>query len=80
VTRAELRKIVADVLEIDPGQLKSEADLKEIESFDSVAVLTLLIELDEKAGIKLELSDIRELRYFGDIERLAERQGFSLAD
>jgi acyl carrier protein len=80
VKRAELRKVVAEVLEIEPDVLDSDTDLTAIETFDSVSVLTLMIALDEQAGIKMRPADARELRYYGDIERLAEKQGIVLAD
>jgi acyl carrier protein len=78
--RAELRGIVAYVLEIEPDQLDSDTDLTTIEMFDSVSILTLMIELDEKAGIKMTAADTRGLRYYGDFERLAAKQGIVLTD
>jgi len=78
--RAELRTIVGGVLEVEPGSLGPETDLNSIETFDSVSVLTLMITLDEQAGIKITPVDANALRYYGDIERLAEKQGVELAD
>jgi len=78
--REELRRIVADVLEIEPDQLEPDTDLTTIEMFDSVSILTLMIEFDEKAGIKMTPADSRGLRYYGDIEKLAARQGVELTD
>ena len=78
--RSALREIVAEVLEIEPDELDSGTDLTTIELFDSVSVLTLMIELDEQCGIKMSPADARELRYYGDFERLAERQGITLTD
>ena len=78
--REDLREIVAEELEVEPEELDSGTDLTTIEMFDSVSVLTLMIELDEQCGIKMSPADTRELRYYGDIERLAERQGITLTD
>jgi acyl carrier protein len=80
VTRAELRKIVADVLEVDPSQLAPEVELGSFQTFDSVAVLTLIIELDEKAGIRLSPSAAGALKRYGDIENVAAQGGVTLAD
>jgi acyl carrier protein len=80
VTRAELKKIVADVLEVDPGQLAPEVQLGSIDTFDSVSVLTLIIELDEKAGIKVSPSAAGALKRYGDIENLAAQSGVVLTD
>ena len=80
MTRAELRKIVADVLEVDPDQLAPEVELGSIEGFDSVSVLSLIIELDEKAGIKLPPTAAGALKRYGDIEGLAAQSGVALTD
>jgi len=78
--KSELREIVAKELEVDPEQLTPDTDLKTIETFDSVSILTLTIALDERAGIKLTPTDASALRYYGDIEKLAEKQGITLVD
>lgn len=80
MTKAELRGIVADVLEIEPDELSSDTDLTMIETFDSVAVLTLIIELDEKVGLKMGPAEAEVLRHYRDIEELAATQGIELDD
>jgi acyl carrier protein len=80
MTRDRLRQVVADVLEVEPEQLCPETDLITIETFDSVGILTLMIALDEQAGIKLGPSDMRDVRYYRDIESLAEGRGVALTD
>jgi acyl carrier protein len=80
VKRTELREIVAAVLEINPEELNADTNLTTIETFDSVSTLTLMVELGEKAGIRVSPSDVRDLRYYRDIERLAERQNIELTD
>lgn len=78
--RAELRAIVAQELEVEPEELGTDTDLTTIEMFDSVTILTLMIALDEQAGIKMTPADASKLRFFGDIEALAEKQGIALTD
>jgi acyl carrier protein len=78
--RADLRAIVASVLEIDPTSLGAETDLNSIDTFDSVSILTLMIMLDEQAGIKISPAEANALRFFGDIEQLAERQGIVIVE
>lgn len=80
VKRSELRQIVAGVLEVKPEELNGDSDLTTIGTFDSVSVLSLMVELGEKAGIRMSPADTRDLRYYRDIERLAERQGIELLD
>jgi len=76
---ADLRKIVADVLEIDPELLHRDADLTKFPGFTSVAVLTLMIELDTQAAIKMLPEEAGKLRRYGDIERVVERHGLMLS-
>ena len=78
--RADLRAIVAGILEIDPNSLSPETDLNSIDTFDSVNVLTMMITLDEQAGIKVSPADANALRNYGDIERMAEKQGIELLE
>ncbi|MGQ9928052.1 MAG: hypothetical protein ACUVS4_14420 [Chloroflexaceae bacterium] len=79
MTRAELRRIVADVLEVDPELLRSDTELTQIETFTSVAVLTLMIELDMQAGVKILPEEASKLRLYGDIEAVVERHGVTLS-
>lgn len=79
MTRAELRRIVADVLEVDPELLQSDTELTQIETFTSVAVLTLMIELDMQAGVKILPEEASKLRLYGDIEAAVERHGVALS-
>lgn len=80
MNRADLKAIVAGVLEIEPDRLDAETELGSIESFDSVSVLTLMIALDERAGIRISPSEASALRVYGDIERAAARQGIALEE
>lgn len=78
--RYELKVIVADVLEIDPELLSAEVDLDTFENFDSVHVLMLVLELEQKAGVVMTSEEASKLRFYGDIERIAERRGVALTD
>jgi acyl carrier protein len=80
MNRFALRKIVAEGLEIDPELLEPDTDLTTIETFDSVAVLMLMLALDEQAGIKMSPEDASRLQYYRDVEALADRQGIVLTD
>lgn len=80
MTRADLKAIVAGVLEIEPGLLAAETEFNSIESFDSVSVLTLMIALDEQAGIRISPGEASTLRSYRDIERAAARQGIELEE
>ena len=78
--RSDLKLIVADVLGIEASSLGSDSDLRSIDTFDSVSVLTLMIALDEQAGVKLSPGEANALRFYGDIEKAAAKQGIELLD
>ncbi len=80
MNRFALRKIVAEGLEIDPEILEPDTDLTTIETFNSVAVLMLMLALDEQAGIKMSPEEASRLHYYRDFEALADRQGIVLTD
>jgi acyl carrier protein len=80
VKRDELRALVAEILEIDPQSLRSEVELASLDNYDSVMLLSLMIRLDEGAGIKMTPGDVPSMRTYGDIEGLAARQGIALTD
>lgn len=78
--RTDLRRLVADVLELDPELLQGEVNLTQFESFNSVAVLSLMIELDMQAGVKMQPEEASKLRFYSDIERVVEGKGITLTD
>ena len=69
---------MARVLEIEPGLLTPETDLRQLKSFDSVNVLNLMLTLNLEANIQMSPADAKNLRQFGDLIRLAEKQGIAL--
>ena len=80
MNRDELRRVVADILELEPGELEPDTDLRSIEAFDSVSILSLMIELHDQAGAAISPMEASKLRCYGDIERLLEEKGVSLSD
>ncbi|MEI6393243.1 MAG: acyl carrier protein [Verrucomicrobiota bacterium] len=74
----DLRQIVAGVLEVEPEQLTPETDLRQFDTFDSVNVLNLMMTLNIEANIQMSPADAQNLRQFGDLIRLAEKQGIAL--
>jgi acyl carrier protein len=51
--KADLKAVVAEIIEVEPDELDSDTDLHTIDTFDSVSVLGLIITLDEKFGVKM---------------------------
>ena len=72
--RDELKGVVAAIVEVDPAELNAETDLHTCPAFDSVSILSLMIALDEQAGIQLLPEQAAQLQFYGEIEKLAQEQ------
>ena len=70
VTIEQVRSSVAEVVGVDPAKLTREVDLYSLPDFDSVAVLSLIVALDD-LGIEVPQSKAAEIRTFGDVLQLA---------
>lgn len=71
----QLRKLVAEIIEADPGEITSATDLRTFPGFDSVNVLSLMIALDEQMGIRLGPEQAATLRFMHELEELGRSQG-----
>ncbi len=76
---ATVRSLLVDVLGLDSGRVagfRGETELfGALPEFDSMAVATLLTELEERLGILIEDEDVEaeDLMSFGRLVSLAER-------
>ena len=66
----ELKQAIADELNVDPAELTSDKKLPDIEDFDSVSVLMLMMIIGKFVGKDITPDEMTELRTFGDIEAL----------
>lgn len=72
MNRDEIVEIIADILEIECEEVVEDANLKEFETWDSVAVLGVISEVGNVTGKYLHASEIVALRTIGDIIKLFE--------
>ena len=76
---ATVRALLVDVLGLDPSRVVAFNDETELfgalPEFDSMAVATLLTEMEERLGILIEDDDVEaeDLMSFGRLVSLAER-------
>jgi acyl carrier protein len=76
---ATVRSLLVDVLGLSPGRVAQFNDETELfgalPEFDSLAVATLLTEMEERLGILIEDEDVEaeDLMSFGRLVSLAER-------
>ena len=67
MTNEEKIALLEDMLELEAGALKPETVLADIEEYDSMAKLSLIVLMDEECGKKLTGEQIREFKTIQDI-------------
>lgn len=59
--------LLEDMFEMDEGTLKEETRLDDLDEWDSLAKLSLIVLMDDEFGKKLSGSEIKEFVIIGDI-------------
>lgn len=67
MTNEEKIALLEDMLEMDNGSLKPETVLANIDEYDSMAKLSLIVLMDEECDKKLTGEQIREFKTVQDI-------------
>ena len=67
MTREDKIEIIADILEIEPEEVKEDAVLEKFEAWDSVAVLGVISAVSEETGKYLHADEILKLKTIGDL-------------
>ena len=65
-----LKRAIADELNVDPAELTSGKRLQDLEYWDSVMVLSMMVIIGESVGKEIRPEEMTELQTFGDIEAL----------
>ena len=66
----QLKRAIANELRVDPAQLTADRALYDLENWDSVMVLVLMMLLSQSVGKEILPEEMGALRTFGDIESL----------
>ncbi len=77
----ELRAIVADVAEIDPGTVGLGGSLADA-GVDSLMAMEIAVDVERRYGLSFTVEELKELTTFGNLvsltrARLAEREAAS---
>lgn len=59
--------LIEEALDTDEGELTSETALEDVDGWDSIAALSLIVMLDEHFGKTITGTQIKELSTVGDI-------------
>ena len=62
---------MAEILEIEPSEIRPDLSLEEV-SWDSLAVVSTIALVDDVYGVTLNPNALAECKTISDIERLAE--------
>lgn len=73
MTREEKIQIIADILEVEPEEVQEDMVLEDFETWDSVAVLSVIAMMDEKFGKYPHASEIRSYIKVGDLMENMEK-------
>ena len=71
-TREEKIEIIADILEVEPDEVQEDMVLEDFETWDSVAVLSVIAMMDEHFGKYPHASEIRSYIKVGDLMKNME--------
>lgn len=59
MTEQKKLAMIEEVLELDQGTLKPEMELADIDEYNSMAKLSLIVMADDEFGVKLSSADIK---------------------
>ena len=66
-------EIIADILEVEPDEVQEDMVLEDFETWDSVAVLSVIAMMDEHFGKYPHASEIRSYIKVGDLMKNMEK-------
>lgn len=72
MTDKEKLELLEKTLEAPEGSLNEEMYLDMVENWDSMAVISLIVMLDEKLGKRITVSQVKQFKTLGDILKIME--------
>ncbi|MBQ9890338.1 MAG: acyl carrier protein [Firmicutes bacterium] len=72
MTDREKLALLEDMLELDEGDLTLDKALEDIDEYDSMAKLSLIVLMEDEFGVKLTGDVIKGFETVGDIVKLME--------
>lgn len=73
MTKEEKLEIIADILEMEPEEVNSDMILDEIETWDSVAVLSVISVMNEKFDKFPHANEIKSYKTIEDLMNAMEK-------
>lgn len=69
-----VRAMCADVLQVPPTDIRAESSPENLEAWDSVQHLNLVLALEQEFGVPFDPEDIDQMKTVGAISALVERK------
>jgi acyl carrier protein len=66
----ELRRFVADVLDLEPASLTDDANFVSELGMDSLKALEVMVALEKKYAIKISEDEVKDMTNFSDVRDL----------
>lgn len=73
MTEREKLALLEDMLELDEGDLTIDKELDDIDEYDSMAKLSLIVLMEDEFGVKLTGDVIKGFETVGDIVALMNK-------
>ena len=73
MSEREKLSLLEDMLELEDGDLTMDMVLDDIDEYDSMAKLSLIVLMEDEFGVKLTGDVIKEFKTVGDIINLMEK-------
>ena len=74
MTNREKLALLEDMLELDEGTLTEETALDDVDEYDSMAKLSLIVLMEDEFGVKLTGDVIKGFETVGDIVALMNKE------
>jgi len=75
--KEKLEVIFRRVLEDEELVIRDDMTASDVESWDSLAHINLILQIENEFGVKFNITEIQGLRCVGDIINLLHRKGVS---
>lgn len=73
MTEQEKIALLEETLELDEGTLTADTVLADVDEYDSMAKLSLIVMMDDEFGVKLTGDVIKSFETVGDILKLMNK-------
>lgn len=67
MTEQDKLAMLEDLLEVDEGTLKPETMLTDVEEYDSMSMLSLIVMMQDEFNVNLKSADVKGFQTVGDI-------------